>query len=100
MHKELQNTYNSLTTEMSTEVLHPIGFHLLNLKVESSPILTLLPSPSSLLAESSPSPQSEESNISPTAGCGRHSFPPSLYATTAHNLASQNSGSQHRGELC
>lgn len=46
MHKELQNTYNSLTSEMSTEVFHPLGFNLLNSKVENSHILTLLPSPS------------------------------------------------------
>lgn len=55
--------------------------------------------PFRLLAENSRGPLSEKSNIFPSPGCCKHSFTPSLYATRGHNLAMQNSRSQHRGEL-
>lgn len=84
---------------MSREVFHPLGFHLLNLKVGSSHILTLFPA---LRAAGCAQPWltgSGEQYESDSPGWCRHSFTPSANATTPYDPAKPSSGAQHGREL-
>lgn len=84
---------------MSREVFHPLGFHLLNLKVGRSHVLILFPA---LRVAGWAQPRLTgrgKQYESDSPGWCRHSFTPSPNATTGYNPAKPSSGSQHRGEL-
>lgn len=98
LHKELENKNNSLTTEMPWDVFYPRGFHSLNLEVESSLILTLLPSTSAcwLTAVLAHSQMTAMFSLAQTA----ESIPSHpLHVLQWDAIRNHSSESQHRGDL-
>lgn len=89
-YKQLQNTYNSLTTEISREAFHPLGSHLLNLTAGSSHVLTLFPSPSGCCWRAAPCRCQREAVLSPAqAAAGIPAYPlhMPLWDTIHHHRA-------------
>lgn len=102
---------------MSRGISHPLGFHLLNVKVGSAHVFFLHPVEEGLTMtttlyynsfpalqvagweQSHPAVRGEQHFSRAQAVVGK-SFTPSPYTTTGHNVAMQSSGSQHKGESC